>query len=155
MYRFLDESGTVIWGSKKLRDRENLEKWRSKILGKQDSIPNRGFWNDSAPLEADDPGMDEPKKIRVLVCGNTGAGKSTLINRIFGVSPSNEIVSNSGDFELIGANLKFRLRVLIEGEGSMIYGKNLFTKVVRVSSFMTLAGLKPVMNHRYAKSRNL
>lgn len=63
------------------------------MLGKTDSIPNRGFWNDSASLEADDTGIDKPKKIRVLVCGNTGVGKSTLINRIFGVSPSKEIVS--------------------------------------------------------------
>lgn len=37
----------------------------------------------------------------------------------------------------------------------MIYGKNLFTKVVGISSYMTLAGLKPVMNHRFTRSRNL
>lgn len=121
------------------------------MLGKTNSIPNRGFWNDSATLETDEPGIDEPKKIRVLVCGNTGVGKSTLINRIFGVSPSNGIVSKFGDFGLIEPNLIRRPRVLIESEGSMIYGKNLFTTAVRVSSYMILAGLKPVMNHRFAK----
>ena len=63
------------------------------MLGKIDSILNRGFWSDSATLETDEPGAEEPRKIRVLVCGNSGVGKSTLINRIFGVSRSNEVVS--------------------------------------------------------------
>lgn len=77
----------VIWGQNELRDRENLEKYRSKMLGKTHSILNRGFWSDRATLE-----IDEPEKIRILVCGNTGVGKSTLINRIFGVASSNEVV---------------------------------------------------------------
>lgn len=63
------------------------------MLGKIDSVVNRGFWSDRAISEFDEPEIDEPKKIRVLVCGNTGVGKSTLINRIFGVSPSNQVVS--------------------------------------------------------------
>ncbi len=76
-----------------MRDRENLEKCRSKMLGETHSIPNRGFWGDRAALGTDEPGIDEPEKIRILVCGNTGVGKSTLINRVFGLTPSNEVVS--------------------------------------------------------------
>ena len=65
------------------------------MLGKIGSVVNRGFWSDRAISQLDEPEIDEPKKIRVLVCGNTGVGKSTLINRMFGVSPSNEVVSTS------------------------------------------------------------
>lgn len=63
------------------------------MLGKTHSILNRGFWSDRATLEIDEPGIDELEKICILVCGNTGVGKSTLINRVFGVAPSNEVVS--------------------------------------------------------------
>jgi predicted GTPase len=40
-----------------------------------------GFWNDAGTAEPEDPGA-----IRILVCGNAGVGKSSLINRIFGVN---------------------------------------------------------------------
>lgn len=78
----------VVWGQNKLRDRENLEKYRSIILGKAHSTLNRGFWSDRSTLE-----IDKPEKIRILVCGNTGVGKSTLINRVFGLAPSKGVVS--------------------------------------------------------------
>lgn len=71
------------------------------MLGKTNDILNRGFWSDRATLEIDEPGIDEPEKIRILVCGNTGVGKSTLINRIFGVGPSNEIVCHFRNLKLI------------------------------------------------------
>ncbi|KAK1759979.1 hypothetical protein QBC47DRAFT_458153, partial [Echria macrotheca] len=41
-------------------------------------MPNMGFWNQN-PSSLKDPGA-----IRVLVCGNCGVGKSTLINTVFG-----------------------------------------------------------------------
>lgn len=63
------------------------------MLGKTHSILNRGFWSDRVTLGIDEHGTDEPEKIRILVCGNTGVGKSTLINRIFGVALSNGVVS--------------------------------------------------------------
>ena len=75
-------------GENSLRDRENLEEYRSTMLGTTNSILNRGFWSDRATLE-----IDEPGGVRILVCGNSGVGKSTLINRIFDVGPSNEVVS--------------------------------------------------------------
>jgi ribosome biogenesis GTPase A len=66
------------------------------------------FWGDRAALETDEPGINEPEKIRILVCGNTGVGKSTLINRVFGLAPSNEVVSFFCNFELIQPNLIYR-----------------------------------------------
>ena len=58
------------------------------MLGTEHHVLNRGFWSEEDTLEND--GL---KAIRILVCGNTGVGKSTLINRVFGVSSDNEVVS--------------------------------------------------------------
>lgn len=74
-------------GLLKSQDRETLEKWRAKMLGKAHSVTNQGFWADRETSE-----IDELKYIRILVCGNTGVGKSTLVNRVFGVSTANEVV---------------------------------------------------------------
>ena len=38
------------------------------------------FWGERDPVKIEEPGA-----IRILVCGNTGVGKSTLINEVFGV----------------------------------------------------------------------
>ena len=54
------------------------------MLGMQDKlVMNHGVWAGSDPVDKDI--SDERWPIRVLVCGNTGVGKSTLINRVFGV----------------------------------------------------------------------
>ena len=58
------------------------------MLGENQSMLNLGFWNDTSAVE-----IDELKTIRILVCGNTGVGKSTLINRVFGVNLGDEVVS--------------------------------------------------------------
>ena len=50
------------------------------MLGSKDGMVNPGFWLDEEEDDLADPGA-----IRVLVCGNTGVGKSTLINKTFGV----------------------------------------------------------------------
>lgn len=52
------------------------------MLGPQESGVNTGFWLDA---EEDEEDPSNPGAIRVLVCGNTGVGKSTLINKTFGV----------------------------------------------------------------------
>ena len=44
-------------------------------------VENPGFWQSDEEIV--DP--QRPGTIRVLVCGNTGVGKSTLINKVFGV----------------------------------------------------------------------
>ena len=69
----------VFLDSKDLPFRSNIEKWRDITLS------NDGFWNDREMLK-----IEEPEAIRILVCGNTGVGKSTLINEVFGV----EVVSS-------------------------------------------------------------
>ena len=60
------------------------------MLGEENSIVNRGFWGNKPTQE-----IDGLKSLRILVCGNTGVGKSTLINKVFGVSPSDEVVRHS------------------------------------------------------------
>lgn len=49
--------------------------FRNKVIADEASI----FWEhgrDEAPVQLD--------AVRVLVCGNNGTGKSTLINKVFG-----------------------------------------------------------------------
>ena len=53
------------------------------------SLPYQAFWNGRDPVE-----VQELRSLRILVCGITGIGKSTLINRIFGV----EVVSPDNNF---------------------------------------------------------
>jgi hypothetical protein len=59
--------------------RTSLAEWRHEMLG-----PDLGFWNNNTGTD-----LQEPGAIRILVCGNTGVGKSTLINKVFGVPVTN------------------------------------------------------------------
>lgn len=56
-----------------------LQKWRSKSLGKNDDLRASCFWNSPRDLIDENPGV-----FRILVCGNCGVGKSSLINKVFG-----------------------------------------------------------------------
>lgn len=58
------------------------------MLGTEHHVLNQGFWSDGDILE-----FDGLKAIRILVCGNTGVGKSTLINQVFGVNVDKQVVS--------------------------------------------------------------
>jgi predicted GTPase len=54
-----------------------------RMLGRTKELRvDYGFWDHAA---ADDFSSDAIWPIRILVCGNTGVGKSTLINKVFGV----------------------------------------------------------------------
>ena len=79
-YLLLDEHINVALDTKEAKLQRNLEDWREKMLGTQNGHINFGFWGDSNIDDEINPGA-----IRVLVCGNTGVGKSTLINKTFGV----------------------------------------------------------------------
>ncbi|KAF6841016.1 hypothetical protein CMUS01_03680 [Colletotrichum musicola] len=60
----------------------HLHGWRDKTLGYQGEVPVQGFWNDSVKWSQE---QEELGAIRILVCGNVGIGKSSLINKVFGV----------------------------------------------------------------------
>lgn len=59
------------------------------MLGPLDSGLNTGFWLDGG----EEDNSANPGAIRVLVCGNTGVGKSTLINKTFGVDVVSQLAA--------------------------------------------------------------
>jgi predicted GTPase len=75
VYLIFDEYCHVLLDSKDLAYRKDIEEWRSKILPS-----NTEFWNDREVTD-----IENVTAIRILVCGNTGVGKSSLINEVFGV----------------------------------------------------------------------
>ena len=77
VYLVFDEYCHVLLDSKELANRKQIEQWRPSLCAEE-------FWIDRGVVNIEEPGA-----IRVLVCGNTGVGKSTLINEVFGA----EVVS--------------------------------------------------------------
>lgn len=94
VYLLLDEHINVALDTKEAKLQRNLEEWRENMLGTQSGHVNMGFWGDGSITDDGNPGA-----IRVLVCGNTGVGKSTLINKTFGVevTPSSNRVRGIHD----------------------------------------------------------
>lgn len=82
VYLVLDEHIGISLETKELELQRQIEDYREKMLGSKDGIVNTGFWLDG---EDDMDDSVSAGAIRVLVCGNTGVGKSTLINKTFGV----------------------------------------------------------------------
>ncbi|RMY69848.1 hypothetical protein D0863_06191 [Hortaea werneckii] len=80
VYMLVDEHSSITLEMREVKLQRYLEDWREKMLGSKDGVVNTGFW-----LDHDDDDAPDPGPLRVLVCGNTGVGKSTLINRTFGV----------------------------------------------------------------------
>ena len=80
VYMLVDENSSITLEMREVKLQRYLEDWRDKMLGSKDGIVNPGFW-----LDQDDDDAPDPGPLRVLVCGNTGVGKSTLINKTFGV----------------------------------------------------------------------
>ncbi|KAK6853685.1 hypothetical protein PG995_010497 [Apiospora arundinis] len=94
VYLILDEHMSTCLNVQNDPFYKHLLKWRLNSLGLDDrfpEIPNMGFWNMG-------PSTNEPEDfgaIRILVCGNTGVGKSSLINKIFGLPAGKEVTSIS------------------------------------------------------------
>ena len=85
VYLILDEHNGTSLTMKRFPFNEELERWRGKTLGVRGRLPNIGFWNFRRWIDSQKPGA-----VRILVCGNTGVGKSSLINKVFGVAPGSE-----------------------------------------------------------------
>ncbi|KAI4193564.1 MAG: hypothetical protein LQ348_002836 [Seirophora lacunosa] len=73
VYLILDVFSTLFLSSEARSFRNRIEGFRDTILTKD------VFWEEKAIIDDAKPGA-----IRILVCGNTGIGKSTLINEVFG-----------------------------------------------------------------------
>ncbi|KAL8775566.1 MAG: hypothetical protein Q9209_000062 [Squamulea sp. 1 TL-2023] len=94
----------------KMPDEHKIERWRPKMLGTRHHISNQGAWNDDDPDLLDN---DNLKTIRILVCGNTGVGKSTLINRVFGVDPTEEEVTATESFLKVASEYTAEVPVVV------------------------------------------
>ncbi|KAI4127533.1 MAG: hypothetical protein LQ341_006781, partial [Variospora aurantia] len=73
VYLVFDEHNTLFLASNALSFRNRIEQLRDTTLTKD------VFWEEKEIVDNTERGA-----IRILVCGNTGVGKSTLINEVFG-----------------------------------------------------------------------
>ena len=95
IYLLIDENSGISLEMKELELQRHLEEWRERMLGSDKGVVNTGFWLDEDEDDAMDPGA-----VRVLVCGNTGVGKSTLVNKTFGVDVVS-LIGNRGIYDSI------------------------------------------------------
>jgi hypothetical protein len=95
VYFLIDEHINVAMENKEVKMQRFLEDWRERMLGAN----KHGMLNEAWSEELGDDSAD-PGAIRVLVCGNTGVGKSTLINKTFGV-------------EVVGENIRSKKSILL------------------------------------------
>lgn len=110
------------------------------MLGESKNLLNPGFWSDRGTLE-----IDDLKSIRILVCGNTGVGKSTLINRVFGVvDPLVRSLCNE-HYQKCFLTPHYRLRLAIAIEAITELKKRLLIQVGQILFYTTLVVSRPVM----------
>lgn len=86
VYFLLSDYATMLIPLNPLQNEllKNLTTLEMRMLGTIDNaIIDHGFWSGGSQVRRQL--TDERWPIRILVCGNTGVGKSTLINRVFGV----------------------------------------------------------------------
>ncbi|KAH9216224.1 hypothetical protein DL95DRAFT_460511 [Leptodontidium sp. 2 PMI_412] len=86
-----DEYCHILLDSKDMFYRKEIEAWRPTIL--PDSTAD--FWHNEEVLSIEGPGV-----IRVLVCGNVGVGKSSLINAVFGLPVTVSSDRERGDHDI-------------------------------------------------------
>ena len=87
VYLLLDEYNNVALDTKELKMQRHIEDYREKMMGSKYGVVNTGFW-----LDEDDDESPSPGAIRVLVCGNTGVGKSTLINKVSSATYTSSLI---------------------------------------------------------------
>ncbi|MCJ1357760.1 MAG: hypothetical protein MMC33_007756 [Icmadophila ericetorum] len=74
VYLMFDNYDHIFLNSKYVPFREDINQLRQTFL------PGNPFWDTTHPPIS----IDDPSELRILVCGNTGIGKSTLVNAVFG-----------------------------------------------------------------------
>ncbi|KAL9580058.1 MAG: hypothetical protein Q9203_006458, partial [Teloschistes exilis] len=131
VYFCLDECVVQASTLSTMPDRGRIEDRKAKMLGTENHVLNQVFWHDEEP-----PKDDGVKAVRILVCGNTGVGKSTLINEVFGV------------------NVGHQVELLIANAGSMTFKKAFVMKTDQTSSYMIRKDLKLVMDPRFCMEMN-
>ena len=97
----------------------------------------QGFWNDGQ-LDADDSGP-----MRILVCGNCGVGKSTLINQVFGVNHATNvsvIIATKWKWPLLTMISRF----LMIPPGDTMCGKKLHGRIALTLYYMIQRGSRLV-----------
>jgi GTPase SAR1 family protein len=90
VYLLLDTKPAMALETQKLKFLGPIESTRELMLGVRDGIVHRGFWGDNEIIS-----QVKMPPIRILVCGNVGVGKSTLINKVFGVKEGEEVTTIS------------------------------------------------------------
>lgn len=109
VYMLMDEHINVALESKEVKLQRHLESYRDKMLGVTSlGMINPGFW-----LDGEDDDSGNPGAIRVLVCGNTGVGKSTLINKTFGVDVTQTMNRSRGVHDV-------REEIMFEGRPDLV-----------------------------------
>jgi len=147
IYLLIDEHSGVSLEMKEVKLQRHLEDWRERMLGSQKGVVNTGFWLDEEEDDAMDPGA-----VRVLVCGNTGVGKSTLVNKTFGVDVVGPLASH-GNYDSI-ADWAYRRRAPTGSEASMTVDKRSSLTGDPILSFMTLAASKLVRTMNFSRLKS-
>ncbi|KAK5121572.1 hypothetical protein LTR85_004744 [Meristemomyces frigidus] len=89
LYCLIDTDINLIMETKQGTLVQDLSEWSARMLGEVElsfdgvtkMIPNPGFWN----ADDDDSERSDLPPLRILICGYPGVGKSTLVNKVFGV----------------------------------------------------------------------
>jgi len=84
----MDSDVNVIMDSRQGDLLQDIAEWSDRMLGESkltingitEKVPNPGFWG-SENLDM----LDELPALRILICGYTGVGKSTLVSKVFGI----------------------------------------------------------------------
>ena len=77
MYHIFDTYPQIYYNSTDLGYRADIELFRNLAIPDTQET----FWDQTLPTF-----RGKVSAVRILICGNTGVGKSTIINRVFGVA---------------------------------------------------------------------